>query len=412
MLTGGGGADRFVFAAGPERDIVADYEDGVDKFQIQGFKGNIAALEITGEPVPLATEQSNVSVVFGDSAILKIYRRLREGEQPDVEVARFLTEVAKFPNTPAFLGSIEHRPSDGEPSTLAAAFAYVRNQGDAWEVLTSALHRDLEESATVAADGAPVHDFAPPLDMADILGRRTAELHRAFAVETDDGDFDAEPITVEDLKAWTAEAAAEISVVMDSLKRAESNIDKGLTNDLNALLELREVLVGRIRAVAGMAPSGGKSRIHGDYHLGQVLVVQNDVFIIDFEGEPRRSLEQRRAKTSPLRDVAGLLRSLDYAAASASQRLPVDGPSLAVAKTRALAWRDRASADFLAAYRQGIAGSRTDPDDAAFAEALLDLFLIQKAAYEIGYELANRPTWLEIPVRGLLDIAKRIAASS
>lgn len=153
-----------------------------------------------------------------------------------------------------------------------------------------------------------------------------------------------------------------------------------------------------------MSPSGAQTRIHGDYHLGQVLMAQNDVIIIDFEGEPRRSLEERRVKTSPLRDVAGMLRSLDYAAQSALRWAESSGTDRGDAETILRDWHLNAVGDFMTAYRDTIEDSRAHPADDAFADALLDLFLIQKAVYEVGYELASRPAWVDIPLSGLLDL--------
>jgi len=376
------------------------------------FQGN-ALLEQTlaeagelGDPHPIGAEQSNVSIMFGDTLILKFYRRLRAGLQPEVEVAQFLTETAGFANTPAFLGTVEHQPEEGEATTLAAAFGFVRNQGDAWEVLTAALERDVDEVDGYGTNAEDVTDaeppFAYPLEIGELLGRRTAELHLAFATETDDPAFKAEPITAKDLKAWTREASDDVAAMLKSLAAARDQLDPQAQTLADGLLGKKGALLERIEAASSLAPSGGKSRIHGDYHLGQVLMVQNDVMIIDFEGEPRRSLEQRRAKTSPLRDVAGMLRSIDYAAASVlDPRGGIAPANLEIATERATLWREQTTRDFMEAYEATIAASSTHPDDPAFARALLDMFVMQKAAYEVSYELSNRPAWVAIPLRGL-----------
>ncbi len=384
------------------------------------FSGNqrLAEIEEAGDPRPLNVEQSNVSMAFGNEIILKSYRRLRSGVQPEVEMARFLTEEADFRNTPAFLGSIERRPAEGgEPTLLGAAFAYVLNQGDAWDVITNALHRDIEEHAMLGerAEAPPTEDeesFPHALMVGEVLGRRTAELHRALAHPSDDPAFAVEPITREDVEAWLRETEDDLAAMFERLEKAGDSLPEDAREQARAVLESRDALTARVRAVSDIAPSGGRSRIHGDYHLGQVLMVHDDVMIIDFEGEPRRSMEQRRGKTSPLRDVAGMLRSLDYAAADAVAYAPHAGPGAgAVAGNRAAQWAARTADDFMAAYLQTIDGCETYPEDAEFARRLLDMFVVQKAAYEVGYELANRPSWVKFPLQGLLDILQKEEAS-
>ncbi len=367
-----------------------------------------AALPDLGEPRPLGVEQSNVSVAFGDRVILKVYRRLRPGEQPDVEVARFLTETAGYPNTPAYFGAVD--VVDGETTTLAAAFAFVPNQGDAWRNVVEALERDLDDAEMRPASAGPEAEpsgFAFPLGIGGLLGQRTAELHRALATATDDPAFAVEPLTAADLKQWTKEVANEFAAVVARLEDAR-DIPPDLADDVASLVGARKVLEARIARVAQMTPSGGRSRIHGDYHLGQVLIAQNDVAIIDFEGEPGRSLAERRAKLSPLRDAAGMLRSFDYAASMALDHHRAAFPEAADSgAARARRWRDETTAAFLAAYREHIGGAATMPEGAALADALLDLFLLQKAIYEIDYERGNRPAWLRIPLRGVLDLLAR-----
>ena len=364
------------------------------------FRGSDAlrAIEETGEARPIPGEQSNASIVFGDTVVLKIYRRLREGVQPEVEVARFLTEVG-YEHTPALLGSAELCPEGGEPTSLACAFAYLRNQGDAWSYLTDALARDLEEAAL--SDEETEFPFA--LDLGILLGRRTAGMHRALAAQTDDPAFAAEPMAEEEVASLCEEVAGEIGRVLADLERALATLPEPAAQAARAVLDRRGEIEGRVGALREGAPSGMRTRIHGDYHLGQVLVVQNDVAIIDFEGEPKRSIAERRAKFSPLRDVAGMLRSLDYAAAATLRDRAASPAGDERAEARAEAWRARARAQFLDAYREEIHGSPAHPE-AGFADALLDLFLIQKAAYEVGYEMAFRPDWVGIPLSGLLRI--------
>ena len=369
------------------------------------FRGTQALrdLDEVGEPRLLSAEQSNASIAFGQEVILKVYRRLRHGVQPDVEIARHLTEVARFPHTPAYLGAADWT-GGAEPATLMAAFAFVRNQGDAWGHLTEALFRDLQDYGLSQAQtpDAQEPDFAPPLDMARLLGTRTAELHAALAAPTDDPAFAPEPITPDDLRRWCDEAEAEVQALWQAL----DHLPEEAADQIARLRALESRLRDRLAAPCAMDTSGARTRVHGDYHLGQILVVQNDVKIIDFEGEPGKPLEDRRAKHSPLSDVAGLLRSLDYAAASALRHHAGLGADPAPARARLDRWRAQAAGDLIDAYFAipDPAGTRPDP---ALSRALLDLFLIRKAAYEVGYERASRPGWVDIPLAGLADLLER-----
>ena len=352
----------------------------------------------------MSGEQSNVSVIIDDAIVLKIYRRLQTGRQPDVEVGRFLTEVAGFDGTPPYLGSATLLDQNGEPVTLASAFAFAYNQGDAWSGLLEALTHDLELGALSEADGDAA--FAYPLTLGSTLGRRTAELHLAFAHPTDDPAFSSEPVTTGILEAWSDETAGDVGKAMTILKRHLKSLPEGEGEEMRALLAREEDLMTRVHAVKAMTPAGHTSRIHGDYHLGQVLLCQDDVMIVDFEGEPHRTLDERRRKSSPLRDVAGMLRSFDYLTHVAlDRRRAMAGTISDAERLRAMGWRKEATSTFLDAYFAVAGGEK--PDANALASALLDLFTLQKAAYEVAYEAANRPAWLPIPVSGILDILKQ-----
>jgi maltose alpha-D-glucosyltransferase/alpha-amylase len=342
--------------------------------------------------------------------VLKIYRRLQTGVQPDVEVGRFLTETAGYANTPAYLGSATYQTSEGDMHTLATAFAFVRNQGDAWTAMLDALTRDLENHViTATAETDPASEpFAYPLDIAGTLGQRTAQLHAAFATKTDDPAFRVLPIRAADLKSWAKSTASEANKCLTALRGHLKSATDEVARDIKELLAAKKELINRIAAVESLEPSGGKSRIHGDYHLGQVLICEGDVMIVDFEGEPQRSLDQRRTKSSPLRDVGGMLRSFDYLAWTAlDRRRHVAGEVHEAERQRAMIWRNQSADAFLRAYVDSASQAPTYPADARAAQVLLQLFTIQKAIYEIGYEAANRPGWLSIPVRGLLDLLKR-----
>ena len=366
----------------------------------------LAALALDEPPRSIGVEQSNVSAIAGDQAIVKIYRRLRSGEQPEITVTRFLTETGDFHNTPAFLGSAEYVPDDGEPVAIAIVLAFVRNQGNAWDVTLNALDVDLR-AHDIAGGYEATAAFAYPLDLGITLGNRIAELHAAFTTPTRDRAFQTTAITARDIARWVKDATRDVTRALDIVKRTMPQLSGPARNDAGALIAARKAILARIAAAGDHPVSGLKSRIHGDLHLGQVLVAQDDVYIIDFEGEPQRSLSERREKTSALRDVAGMLRSFDYAAWSAIDHVrSVTGELADAIRDRAFAWRAGASSDFIGAY-EAKAADRDFLPERALRLALLDLFLIQKASYEVQYEAANRPTWLSIPIRGLLNIVGR-----
>ncbi|MEM0906210.1 MAG: maltose alpha-D-glucosyltransferase [Pseudomonadota bacterium] len=372
------------------------------------FRGADALREIgpLSAPRPLGVEQSNVSIVFGEQLILKIYRRVRAGEQPDVEIGRHLTEVSRFPGTPALLGTIgATQASDGESAVLASAFAFVPNQGDAWAAVLDALVRHLEGADILETELLSQPDEAVlgfPLDIGALTGTRTAEMHCALAVHGGDEDFAPEPITAEDLKAWADDAIFEADAVLSRLSAQLPSLPDDVRQDAQAVLAARDQIAERYRAAAQAEPSGHKTRIHGDYHLGQVLIGQSDIVVIDFEGEPSRSLDERRAKTAPIRDVAGMLRSFDYAAAMALARWrDTHDVNADAARVKAMEWRDHTRSAFLESYQAGIGAAAPEP---ALTRVLLDLFTLHKAIYEVGYELAHRPSWVRIPLAGVMDV--------
>ena len=397
------------------RDLIGAMKSGRDQAVEGGALRYTAtdafrALELGNEVSAAGGEQSNASIAIDHKAMLKVYRRLRPGLQPELEVGRFLTEIAGFENTPAFYGSLEYVTEDKGEMALAAAFAYVRNQGDAWSVVLDALERHLDQvlllpAEEVAARSAEPLTFAHPLDLSIALGRRTAELHAAFAAPTDDPAFAAEPARGDDVSRWVDAAIKEAKRGFAALQSARAGLSEEQRVDADALLAAREPLLDRLDSFREISASGLKTRTHGDYHLGQVLVAEADVVIIDFEGEPLRDLGERREKTSPLRDVAGMLRSFDYAAWSALDRLRSrHGELQPHVYERAFQWRASAIQNFLNGYWGRAARAGLLPEDIETRRRLLQLFLFEKVFYEVGYEAANRPSWLSIPVRGALDL--------
>jgi maltose alpha-D-glucosyltransferase/alpha-amylase len=359
----------------------------------------------------LSVEQSNSSAVIGNRLVFKAYRKLAPGAQPEIEIGRFLIEEAGFTNTPPLLGAIERVGADGQTTAVAAAFGFVRNQGDGWVYTIEYLQRTLDELRLVATAEHPEsaalahepHGFY--LAQARVLGQRTAELHRALATPTEDPAFIAEPITRADLRAWQRAVRHQADAAFKALGQARPRLADDDRELVEALLARRAACHARIEALTEAAISAAKTRIHGDYHLGQVLVAQNDFYILDFEGEPARPLAERRAKSSPLKDVAGMLRSFDYAAwAAVTSLVEVHPGSAEVVRSLAEAWRQASAQAFLEAYRETIAGCSSWPGSEAEAGRLLDLFLLEKALYEICYEAANRPNWIRIPLKGVTNL--------
>jgi maltose alpha-D-glucosyltransferase/alpha-amylase len=292
---------------------------------------------------------------------------------------------------------------------LGALFEFVRNQGDCWGAIVDALERHLDDvqlPQTEDADAAEAAVYVHPLNLPTRLGERTAQMHLALAMDSDDPAFAPEPITAGDLRRWSDAAMAEANTALNSLAQNRHHFDDRVRPLVDQLLAARADLEGRLNRLTSVPASGVKTRIHGDYHLGQALVAEHDVVIIDFEGEPRRSLEERREKMPPQRDMGGMLRSLDYAAWAALDGVASRVPDLPARVTdAATAWRDWASQAFLESYFETVSDATGDRDGVASpSRELLEMFLLQKAFYEINYEAANRPSWLPIPIRGVLAL--------
>ena len=350
-------------------------------------------------------EQSNTSLLVGDKVMVKIYRRLQPGIHPEIEIGRFLTQVAGYTHTPPLMGAVEREGGDGTSTALAAAFGFVSNQGDGWHYTLDYLDRAFEEIRLVGVEepGPPAEErHALYLTQARLLGQRTGELHQAFAIDTDDPAFAREPVTAADLEGWVEATRRQVEAGLGVLERAQGIADDAHRAIIQEVLELRGAVLAELEAFAGAEVAATKTRLHGDYHLGQVLVAKGDFVIIDFEGEPVRPVEERRGKSSPLRDVAGMLRSFDYAAWGSVLRFWENDPAAGDALLPpAMLWRDLSAAAFLDGYRTAMVGCPSWPEDAAAAERLVRLFLIEKAFYEVAYEAANRPLWLRLPLRGI-----------
>ena len=354
----------------------------------------------------LAAEQSNSSLIVGNAVMLKIYRRISPGVHPETEMGSYLTEKG-FANTPPLLGDIVRIAPDNTHSTLGIALGFIRNQGDAWSWTLDHIARAAENLAPGDTAKDTKADLLADCDsvMAGI-GRRLGEMHAILAQPTSDEAFAPAAATAKIAGQWAQKTQERVSKAFDSLARHGSWERDQDRERAKILLNSHEAVMATIRTLAKSGAGELMTRVHGDFHLGQVLVADADAYIIDFEGEPAAPLAERRAKTSPLRDVAGLLRSIHYAGATMIERNDVaTAPVNEELRSQIIGqFRQRASRAFLRGYWE-----TTCIDKTPEANALLDLFLIEKAAYEISYEAANRPTWIGVPLAGLSSLLARIA---
>ena len=387
-----------------------DFRRGLVDALARGASADSDGLRWIAEPVgssPIdgatrvgAGEQSNTSIVVGDRAIIKLFRTLRPGIHPDVEVTRFLTTRAGFANTPKLLGEARFEDANG---TMVAAMMQelVAGASDAW---TYTLERGKEYFAAPKAQRDPANRF---VHEARRLGQITRAMHEALASDDDDPAFAPEPVEPEDVDRWAQRSHQMIRDGLGLLEKSvsSSSFPKERLAEAQALIKRRDHYLGWIDEIDDAIgdDAGMRIRVHGDYHLGQVLrTSSNDFMVIAFEGEPSRPLEERREKTSPLRDVAGMLRSFAYAAATLA---------MSVEKTHDVPTRELRAArwerDVRAAYLEGylITGEDDDPgflpEDTSHVQQLLRLFEAEKAFYELAYELNNRPSWAWIPMRGV-----------
>ena len=368
-------------------------------------------------------EQSNTSVRFGTHAIMKLFRRLTPGPNPDIEIGQFLSRRG-FTRVPRMIGALEYAGGAEQPASVAVLQGYVPHQGTGWEFTLNDLGRYFERVPSLRMPRPSRKEDAqrwirgtrrtPPssiaealgtwVPMAEMLGRRTGELHGQLGSSTSD-----EPAFVPE--AFDAVAARDTAAAMQLhagerlalLEHILGHLDARRYEMAQLVLSQRETLLQPFAVLAELTDGGRRIRCHGDYHLGQVLVSESDIVILDFEGEPARPLAERRAKASPIRDVAGMLRSFSYAAASALAAAPANRPEDRERLTPwARLWERWASAVFLRAYLQVTRGDASMPPTPEALGALLDAYTLDKTLYELGYELNNRPERVYVPLEGLL----------
>jgi len=353
-------------------------------------------------------EQSNTTVIVDATSVVKIFRKLNEGIHPEIEIGRFLIEHTGYRNVPDLLGSIELVEGD-KRSALAVAHRFIENQGDAWTVTGAYLGRFIDDQRVLSAAATPEEspELASYLQPLRQIGRRTGEMQSALASRPDIADFAPEPITPQDVAAWTERLVERANHTFDLLARKRGDLTESDQAMADRMIAARTAIADHIRRLLPPDISAVKVRHHGDFHLGQVLLAKDDAYILDFEGEPGRSLAERRAKAPAARDVAGLLRSIDYSTTAALfNAVSLTPEERNILVPRLEVWREKAAEEFWTACRQS-SDPALWPDDPAVARQLLDFFLLEKAFYEMEYELMNRPAWLHVPLDGTWRILSR-----
>lgn len=350
-------------------------------------------------------EQSNSSIIVDDRYVVKLLRRLSPGIHPEIEIGRFLTDETSFQNAPALLGSAELIEGDTS-SALVVVHAFIENQGDAWSLTVGSLERLIDAQRLNLAE--PILETADTLVLLQRIrqiGKRTAELHLAFASRPDIAAFAPEPITAEDVAGWTDDLAKRTRARLDLVATSMANLPREIHPIASRLTENRDAILSYVENGRKSAFEGQKIRHHGDFHLGQVLIAKDEAYILDFEGEPRRTVEERRRKAPPARDVAGLIRSIDYAISAAIANAPdLNDEDRSVLTPLMRDWGERLTEAFWSTYRETLGDNALWPANPEQAQQLLDTFLLEKALYEIEYELTNRPAWSHIPLEATARI--------
>ena len=362
----------------------------------------------------IETDRCSSKAVVNNDYFIKIHRELEAGVHPEIDVGHFLTETVGFANVPPLLGSVEFIQDD-ERRTIGSVHGFIENQGDGWTVTLAYLDRYIDDQRVFTAQGdeRQNEERSPYLRYMTQAGRRVGELHAALASRNDIADFAPEPTTADSLDHWIDRLRAQANRVLARLSERRDHFKDPERGLIDQVLARRGELSERLSHLIPHHVGGCDIRLHGDFHLGQILIVKDDIFIIDFDGDEEQPLAERRRKAPPAKDIAGFLRSIDcsvrVALDHALQAAPDDHSKL----TTALAdWRDQASAAFLAGYREIKAAQGLWPDDPHTAEALLSFFLLEKALGALEYDLAHRPDWLRVALGNLLRVLSVPAPAS
>ncbi len=377
----------------------------------------------------LNAEQSNTSLIFNNKYFLKLYRKLDNTINPDLEITKYLTEKTNYQNSPKFVGAIEYNPDAKNIIVLGMMQDLIPNQGDAWDYTKDSLERFFENILTSDREKKiklPEEDLTKPLayeelpeDLKDylgvifperitLLGQRTAEMHNALAANPEEKDFEPEPFSLHYQRSLFSSLQSLTRNSFQNLQKNLKNLPEEIRDEAKEVLDMKAEVLKCFKRVYKHKIPIMKIRTHGDYHLGQVLWTGKDFVIIDFEGEPARAFSERRLKRSPLRDVAGMVRSFHYAAYSSimeeefhQQRKEGN------LEEWAESWYYYITRLFLQGYFEKVGESNFIPHDPEDFKILMETFLLEKAVYELNYELNNRPDWVLIPLRGIKTIIGR-----
>jgi maltose alpha-D-glucosyltransferase/alpha-amylase len=388
------------------------------------------------EPLPMRRvqgEQSNSSIIYGSRMILKFVRRVEAGIHPELDMGRYLTEKAALPFVPPLAGGLTYRRPGAAPMTVALLQGYIRSAGSGWDYTMDLLGRYYEQALgytevpltldmtiqrLLTLTDADIPEEARSavgtyLVPAENLGQRTAALHLALAQGTSDVAFAPERMTTVDLSGLAADLCRHAEQVLEVLTSQANVLPELLSAQAHQLVAQHATIMERLQAVATLPPGMTRIRCHGDYHLGQLLWYENNFVIIDFEGEPMRPLAERRRKQSPLKDIAGMLRSLSYAAYAALfafiRTRPEDMGRL---EPWATFWQHWISVRFVQSYLAAAAGASFLPPERRALATLLEAFVLDKALYELHYELNNRLDWVRIPLQSSLRLLEIHSAFS
>ncbi|MDZ7723690.1 MAG: putative maltokinase [candidate division KSB1 bacterium] len=374
----------------------------------------------------LQAQQSNSSILYQDTFFLKLYRKIESGINPDLEIEQYLTEKTSFQHVPPFAGALEWQKNNSRVA-IGLLQQFVPNEGDAWSFMLDAVTRYYERVLARRAELKKIPKTpgmlqidkdslepllwdlieALPLEMAHLLGRRSGELHNALAMPSDQADFKPEGFSTLYQRSLYQAIRNQVRRTLQQADKRRKSLPADAQEWVNGIVESENDLLNHLNRITRKKIKGQKIRIHGDYHLGQVLYTGKDFMIIDFEGEPAHILSERRLKRSALRDAAGMIRSFHYAAYT-----PLLLPSFIRQEDTdelepwAHVWFSVMSGLFLTGYREAVAGKAFVPDDPEEFKILLHVLLLEKAIYELGYEMNNRPEWLSIPIKGINTILK------
>ncbi|ELR73642.1 Trehalose synthase [Fulvivirga imtechensis AK7] len=377
----------------------------------------------------LNAEQSNTSLTYNNNYFLKLYRKLDNTINPDLEITRYLTERTNYANVPKFVGGIQYDEGRKTSTILGMMQELVPNQGDAWDYTKDVLHRFFDR-VQVRPNGlkaeVPGKDLSMPLKYGEIpenvrellgsmfpervvlLGKRTGEMHLALAAHPEDVDFEPEEFSLHYQRSVYSSLQSLTRSTYQNLQKNVALLPKDIQKEAQEVLQIKGDVLNCFKRIFSHKINTMKIRTHGDYHLGQVLWTGKDFVIIDFEGEPARAYSERRLKRSPLRDVAGMIRSFHYASYStimqgeyAQQRKEGN------LEKWAEVWYHYITRMYLQGYFDTVGNSSFIPDNREDMKTLLEVFLLEKAIYELNYELNNRPDWVVIPLRGIKSIVRR-----